>query len=375
MKNIVSKVLTFLANLVPTAKQICFSSFPDYADNAYAMYYYLLKQGVNKEYKFVWEVLDENRLDEIRKKVGIDGNNIRAIKKHTVAGFWAYIRSRYIFETHGMFPILNLKQHPDKHICLWHGMPLKKLGASIDEPSSPNCDYTVASSKLYQGIMAEAFSKPREKVLAIGQPRCDMLFEETDWFEMVGIDRKKYQRIGMWMPTYRKSIIGEIHMDGTYNDRAVTFLEEDDLKRLDNHLVENNTLILLKIHPMDALQNTSFDSFSNIYLIKPQDFHAQLYPLLGACDFLLTDYSSVFIDYQMLRRPIGFVMNDINEFNNSRGLYFDDLEKALPGPILSTYDSLAEFIKEPYYVENGINYNDFFDNDSSARLWDFLMEQ
>ena len=372
MKRIIGRIVSFLCDFVPTANIICFSSFPDYSDNAYGMYRHMLKRGINKKFKLVWVVVDKSRLAEIDKQIKTDGSNIEVVRKYSLKAVWVYIRSRYVFETHGMFPALHLKQHADKHICLWHGMPLKKIGASYGEACSINCNYTVASSSLYQKIMAEAFAKPLDRVLVVGQPRCDLMYEDTDWFETVGIDRKKYNKIGIWMPTFRKSIVGEIREDGEFNDHAVSFLEESDMRHLDESLRENNMLLLLKIHPMDALQNSSFDCFSNIILIKPKDFHSQLYPLLGACDFLLTDYSSVFIDYQILRRPMGFVMNDIDSYNNTRGFYFDNIEKVLPGPIISTMEQFSSFINNLGVLDKGIVFNDFYDNCSAERICGFL---
>ena len=372
MNKIVSKVLSSIASLVPTTKMICFSSFPDYTDNAYGIYHYFLKRELNKQFRLVWVVAEKGRLTEIQNKLKKDAEGISVVYKYSINGIWTYIRSRYVFETHGMFSALKLKQHDDKHIALWHGMPLKKIGASIGQTDCKNCNYLIATSKTYQKIMAEAFAKPLEKVLVTGQPRCDLMFEETDWFKTVGIDKSNYQSVGMWMPTFRKSIVGDIREEGNYNDHAVSFLEEKDMRSLDAVLKEMNILLLLKIHPMDALQNSSFDSFSNIFLIKPQDFHSQLYPLLGACDFLLTDYSSVFIDYLILQRPIGFVMNDIDNYKNSRGFYFNDLIKILPGPVLQDFDSLCEFIKAPFLVRNEIDFNANFDNRSSERIWEII---
>lgn len=374
MKKILSGVFSFFASLIPTKKIILFHSFPDVADNSFAMCRYLHLKGVDKQYSFVWLLSEYDKRDVFDSTLKKEGIKARLIKRISFRGIWSYIRARYVFVSHGLFDNIHLKQHTDKVVNLWHGMPLKLLGASEERgiPSSTNSNYVISTSQLYKRIMAEAFAVDERFVIITGQPRCDLLFEPTDWFDSVGIDPSKYNSIGVWLPTYRKSIVGDIRVDGEYNDNGVSFLEEADMRRLDKFLVSENILLLLKIHPMDALQNASFDGFTNIILIRPQDFHSQLYPLLGACDFLLTDYSSVFIDYQILRKPIGFVMNDIESYKTNRGFYFDDLETALPGPILSNYDSLCGFIKSPFILTNEVDYNEYFDNKSSERICDFL---
>ena len=374
MRKFISNVFSFIANLVPTMNIILFHSFPDVADNSFAMCRYLHLNGYDQKYSFVWLIEDVEKEDLLHKVLEKEGIKAQLIKRISFRGIWMFIRARYVFVSHGLFDAIKLKQHPDKNINLWHGMPLKLLGASEERgvPSSSNFDYVVSSSKFFQNIMAEAFAATKDKVLITGQPRCDLLFEPTDWFDSVGIYPAQYKSVGIWLPTYRKSIIGDIRVDGDYNDRGVSFLGEAELLKLDSFLREVNVLLLLKIHPMDALQNASFDDFTNIVLIKPQEFHFQLYPLLGSCDFMLTDYSSVFIDYQILRRPMGFVMDDIDSYKSTRGFYFEDIEQALPGPILSNLEELCSFIQSPSYIENDINFNDYFDNQSSKRICEFL---
>ena len=370
MIRFIQTILSKLASLVPTTRTIVFCSFPDYSDNAWAFCRYLSNKKIEDQYRFVWLLVDKSQIENVKIALVKDQITAEVIYRRTLKGIWFFIRARYIFTTHGLFDFLHLTQHPDKNINLWHGMPLKKIGVSHDDgkPPASNINYTIATSEIFQKIMAEAFACPIEKVWVTGQPRNDLLFEKTDWFESNGIDRNKFRRIGIWMPTYRQSIVGDVRLDGEYHERWVSFLNEDDLKNLDTYLAEINTLIIVKIHPMDAIQNHEFCEYRNLIFIKPKEFHSQLYPLLGACDFLLTDYSSVFIDYQILHRPIGFVMNDIAQYKNSRGLYFENLEDVLPGPILSTYRAFVDFIKAPCIKESSILFNSLYDAKSSERI-------
>ena len=370
----IKKIISLVGSLVPTTNIILFHSFPDYSDNSYAFCRFIHKKGIDASYDIIWLIDDPTRKSVIKKMMAEEGIVASLISRKSIKGIWFYIRARYVFVTHGCFDGLDLHQHNDKVINLWHGMPLKLLGASEKNgiPGSTNFNYLISSSELYQNILAEAFSCDKDKILVTGQPRCDLLFEKTDWFEKVGVDIKKYKAIGIWMPTYRKAIVGDIRIDGSYKGKNVSFLSEKELTCLDSFLQNNNILIFIKIHPMDALQNETFEDYQNIYFIKPKDFNSQLYPLLGACDFLLTDYSSVFIDYQILNKPIGFVMNDVDSYKGSRGFYFNDLEEALPGPILTDYNSLCGFILKPYVATCRIKYNDFYDSNSSERIANFL---
>ena len=370
---ILGRVLSFFASHIPTKNQVCFSSTPDFSDNSYALYKCFFSNKLDELYSIVWLVYDRNRLSEIRNRITENGShNTIAIYKYSFRGVWSYIRSRYVFETHGLYPFLRLDQHPDKHICLWHGMPLKKLGASIGTACSPNCDYTIASSELFQQIMSKAFDKPIERIIITGLPRCDLFFEKSDFLCSIGFERARYRNVGIWLPTYRQSIFGEIRNDGEFTEGNISILSVNDLKNLDDVLGNNGDFLFIKIHLMDALQLFSFPKFNNIRIIKPSDFSYQLYPFIGACDYLLTDYSSVFIDYAITGKPIGFVMDDLLSYKNSRGLYFDNLDQILPGPILSDYNSLVSFIQNPFRKISPLQFNAFTDDCSSKRVLRFL---
>lgn len=367
------KILSYFCNIIPTTNIIAFNSFPDYSDNTYAFCKMLSERSIDKKYNFVWLLLEKNNIPIVKELLKKDGIKSKVYYRLSIMGFWTFVRARYVFITHGFFDKIILKQHPDKIINLWHGMPLKLLGASEKrgEACSYNSNYTIASSVLYQKIMAEAFAINESNVLVTGQPRCDLLFKESDWFESVGIEKDRFKRIGMWMPTYRKSIIGDIRIDGNYIEGGISILREVDLDILDKDLRDANILLLIKIHPMDVLNLKSFNNYTNISIIKASSFKSQLYPLLGTCDFLLTDYSSVFIDYLILKKPIAFVMNDIDTYKKNRGFYFENIEEVLPGPILRTYEDLIEFIKTPtFYCSNDIFniYNKYHDNMASERI-------
>ena len=78
----------------------------------------------------------------------------------------------------------------------------------------------------------------------------------------------------------------------------------------------------------------------------------QLYSLIGECGVLLTDYSSVYIDYLILNRPIGFIIDDFEEYKNSRGFVFDKPDDWMPGEKIKTFEELEKFILD---IKNGID--------------------
>ena len=95
---------------------------------------------------------------------------------------------------------------------------------------------------------------------------------------------------------------------------------------------------------------------------------------------LITDYSSIMIDFGLLRKPIIFYAYDLeNYLNNERGFYLD-YNKDLPGPIVESMDDLISIIKDNNYdydrLDKFLKYEfDYLDSNSSKRIVDYLLKQ
>lgn len=367
---VIFQILSWVLSKIPKSKRILvFSSFPDYTDNAYAFYKYIEAEH-KAEFDSIWIFSDKSSL--------LKYPDVRAYYKYSIRGIYYFSRARYVFCTHGLYSFIDLQQGL-KIVNLWHGMPLKTIGCLDPQSGGVNptkADYLIATSPVFQKIMSKAFNAmPVERVLLTGQPRNDLLFEPTDFFANRGIDPDKYKSVGIWLPTYKQSFVGDIRKDGIFNENGIAFLTIDDLIRLDQFLVDTNNLLIVKLHPMDILQNYGFPAFENLMIIKQKDFKEQLYPLLGACSYLLTDYSSVWVDYCILQRPIGFVMNDVGEYENTRGFTIDNIIDLLPGTILNTFENISAFIETPNVIRTNKShlFNSYMDDHSSDRIYKALI--
>ena len=73
--------------------------------------------------------------------------------------------------------------------------------------------------------------------------------------------------------------------------------------------------------------------------------YPEIQELYLASDVLVTDYSSVFFDYALLRRPIAFYAFDLEAYRDKlRGFYLPYYEATLPGPITQTQDELFDVL-------------------------------
>ena len=64
--------------------------------------------------------------------------------------------------------------------------------------------------------------------------------------------------------------------------------------------------------------------------------------ILGLTDVLITDYSSIFFDFLSTGRPVLFFTPDLEDYEGTRGLYFEPNQ--WPGPAVRTITELAPHI-------------------------------
>lgn len=367
--SVFTNVFTLVNACLPKSKkQVVFCSFPDYSDNARAVYEEMVRRSLDKTYRITW-LLNGEPPAELPSAV--------CCRQHSLKGMWRYLRAGYVFHTHGLFG--NRPPKRQTVVSLWHGMPLKtimKLDAThpADEVFRFTC--TIATSPLFQDVMARAFACDPAQCLLTGQPRNDALFASSDILEKMGIDRAAYDRLFLWMPTYRRSAMGDVRTDGNGGaEEGVAFLTGEQLTALNDELAAMNCLMLIKLHPMQVEIPAESRAFSHIRFLRKTP--GLLYHLVGAADALLTDCSSVYMDYLLLDRPIGFVFDDMAQYEANRGFVFDRPLEYMPGATVEDYDGLCGFLHDVAAGRDAFGearrrvnekINTYCDNNSSARL-------
>jgi CDP-glycerol glycerophosphotransferase (TagB/SpsB family) len=221
------------------------------------------------------------------------------------------------------FPEGWVKRPGQVYINIWHGTPLKKLGLAknyrgrhkdgntqrnfieADYLLYPN-DYTrehmLASYKV-EGLM-------HGKTLMLGYPRTGGMLAaaQGDLSKLKAYLAPNGERIYAYMPTWK---------DYLEADEVVAEAAEL-LAYLDENLADDQILYVNLHHKVNA--SLDYSSFRRIRRF-PQD--VDTYELLAASDALITDYSSVFYDYLVLRRQIILYCADYEKYKEVRGTYMD----------------------------------------------------
>ena len=345
------KLLTVFNRFVPKRKDvILFVGNDGLTDNSRAFFTWLIQNGYQKRYRIRCAVKNHEQYGYL----GQDGVEFLSLKR----GVFAYFRAGYVFYCNGTYPIKPSKGQTV--VNLWHGTPLKKICRLAPNVSHYDYDYftyVLAASPMFVPVMAACFGVPEEKVLCCGHARNDILFHKSpDALQKLGLTGD-FDKLLLWMPTFRNSFNDYIHDGGCGTKTGLPIFENlAQMEEFDRWLRENRMLMVVKLHPMQKESDIAPFSFGNIRLLTNREIEAQrmqLYELVACADALVTDYSSIYFDYLLLDRPIGFTCDDIDAYGGSRGFVVEDPFALMPGMKLKTYADFRAFAEKAAAGDDG----------------------
>lgn len=330
--------LSAVNRLLPkNGKKIVFYSNMGFRDNVKAVYDELLTHPEAKNYRIIC-ALDDAALWESKPHP----DNVHFTSN--VGGVLHFLTGKYFFYSFGKYPIKPSKSQ--MVINVWHGSPLKKIGNYESDEDQNFFTYVLAASDFFAPIMQKAFSCRPEQVAVCGHPRNDAMFAPGDPLGKLGIT-EKYDKLILWLPTFRQSAFLGDNDTAAKAGTGLPILESrEEMARVNELLTRRNALMIAKIHPAQDLSLIDTEGFSHIRILtndQMQQADCNLYSLLGVSDGLLTDYSSVYFDYLLLNRPIGFTVDDIEEYRQTRGFVVDDPYPLMPGQFIHTPDEFLAF--------------------------------
>ena len=349
---ILSRVIYVLSFLMPRDKKLWIfvgwhqnSEREIFADNS--KYLFLHTANNIPSVKAVW-IGRDNRICNILNKEGYDAYSIRSLK-----GVYYSLRAGFTF-IDAFMRLENWRlSGQSKVIQLWHGKGPKKTGysspyslAAYSKFTSPNLfrkfHYFIASSDYTAGLVSSSFRIRKEKILVSGLPKYDVLFDDIGGSRIdinMNLRNKirearsqNFDKLIFYAPTFRP--------DGSNP------LMQLELAQLNNFLLKKNYFLIGSLHPKFSMKNWApKDRFSNIHFTESG---YDIYPLLKNFDLLITDYSSLAVDFLLIDKPTIFFVYDIEKYRKEMGLH-EDFWDLIPGPraynfnqLLSALDSEME---------------------------------
>lgn len=331
--------LYWIAKFVPKDNRVWIFGawFGDkYADNSRCLFEYINKN--HPEIQTIWITSNKNLLDEIKN------SGYKVYLKYSIPSIFYGLKAKYSIFVHSNNSdcMLFLNNGNTKLIQLWHGAPIKKIG---------NDDKKVKDKSIYKSILSSLFFPFLKKEIydiftAIGNEdsktyksafnqhnvnisglcRNDNLFDKnmTDEF------------IIMYLPTFRDNIGDKVDLFSNYNFESLKWNE---------FLSRSKIKLYIKMHPVNKPKKELLDKFSNntdICFLEEID----VAEILPKTDILITDYSSVFLDFVLTDRPIIFAPFDYDTYiNKDRELYYD-YDEVTPGPKCKDWSEVLIWIEK-----------------------------
>jgi len=298
-------------------------------------------------------------------------------------------KSRIVVVHHGLsdldYPFLNLNKRII--IVLWHGINLKGLSLTdfhyyydrqkqnVVMKNSAKYSLLISTSKIVKAVMISSFGILPEKVINTGYPRNDLLVQGSEKLPEIYLKQlerirriKKDKKIILYVPTFRDTV------DDLYQ------FSQDEINVISETMKIYNCIFCFKGHP-----NTLIKLKTSEYIIDFSKFNiSEVQIMLRETDILITDYSGIWFDFLLMKKPmIGFCY-DFEKYEQERGFVYD-FKKIFSGKI--TYDfkelmyelerllKLKEFrIENTKYEFTKDLFHQFTDDKSSERVYEVIQK-
>lgn len=378
--NLINIPLYWISFFIPKNKNIwVFGAWfgQKYSDNTKFFFEYVSKKDPN--ITAVWLTSNKQIYKHLKK------NGYKVCMRYGIMGYLYTMRAGYAFTTASVARDLNhyALSKKTKVIQLWHGIPLKKIrndenGYYFRKKNTPikfafkelsRLLLAPFKSEKYHYIVSTApnthfetaFDVSSERIIITGYPRNDALFKIKEERITIKI---------IYMPTFRGANQSEIDFFSNFGF---------DIEKMNRFLEKNGMELYLKLHPVNKPKDDfkkEIEKSKFIHFLDTDDIYEVMYDM----DILITDFSSIYIDFLLTDRPIVFTPFDKEGYlTKERELYYE-YDEVTPGPKAYNWDEVLECLQEivtqdKFCLEREKIKNKFHkykDANSSQRLYGLL---
>ena len=211
--------------------------------------------------------------------------------------------------------------------------------------------HIICYSDFFEPYLKKSFKNEKATYLKLGQPRNDYLVTDDEksiklLAKYTGITENELNNkvLILYSPTWRN-----------YSDTELFPFPDYNFSALNHYLEKNNILIFIRAHPFYPVIFPSGFYFNKNIINLSSDVIVDISEVLSTFDMLLTDYSSIYLDYLIVDKKIGFIPYDFNTYEKNIGFTID-YNTFTPGDKISSQNELLEFItSEDHFSEKRKN--------------------
>ncbi len=348
----------FLSYIIPKKKDLYIFwsiNWKTFSGNSKSLFLYLMKNKPNLQLYYM-----------TRNKTLFQENIPNLLYINNLKSYFIFLRAEYIFtdcDLYDVNPWLSYQPGKFNVINLWHWDPIKAIWYISQAKESKgkwwfskvifkNYFWNIvklwcSSSLFFQKILNTWHLTEKYKIT--GLPRNDIFFRND--LEIFNIKENlhfdNYKKIFLYVPTWRQ------------DSYEIKPFSKNFIEILNSSCEENNFLFVIKSH-----QNSDsilYKNYSNIIDISKGNLDSQ--EVMKYSDCMITDYSSIFIDFMLLDKPIFFYAYDYENYKNNLVNLVDDYENCvIKKGICYNEKDLLSYIKNIENIFKDKNYKQNFHN-------------
>ena len=324
----------------------------EFNHNSKSLFLYFLKKRQDIQCRFV--INDEGKRNALINEYGDF-----FISSHSIYGIFYILKAKVWITSSLETPIGGVFLNRNRIVIhLGHGAPLKNVGLSESKTSiikylyykiiKTNFSYFFSTSEHFNKNWKECLGVDWNNVVIAGQARNDLITTNdlVDFNHLLDARKTNILYAPTWRP-YSKTILFPF--------------SDFELKKFNNFLIKNEMLVYLRLHPnFEGDELDLIQSASNIRLLERANID-DINTVLGSFDLLITDYSSIYVDYLLTKRPVLFLPYDYSEYNETVGFSIDYFNYT-PGPKPENFKAFMQELTDlinidSYYYEQRVRVN------------------
>lgn len=278
-------------------------------------------------------------------------------------GYWLTLRAGHIVVSHGVGDVNRFGVMGGHVSLLIHGTPLKKMHLDSSVTTQVNAPalvqrllkhmylratkqltFMTAGSQLTAHRLRSAYRLLPGKVKVLGDPRIDVICEQVANPQLQHIARETLADL--------LQITQEAVNNSTFVLLAPTWRDgvqdtglpnEQELANIREYLAESSTYLIVRPHPLAV--GSYEHMLGERVLMLDSKVVREITPLLAGFDALITDYSSIAVDFSLLEKPIVWFAPDLLSYDSQRGLY-EPLEVTAHAQVHTCWSDVLERLRQ-----------------------------
>ncbi len=261
-----------------------------------------------------------------KTEVAAEGVNVTFARLQSFRGLYWMLRASKVvvgYSTHALFGYRRLTTFNKRQVIqLWHGIPIKNVGLRAIKSESwwrkeaLRYAFVPSTSDADHEVMTASFAANRAGIVHVtGLPRHDLMVIPdqdlpSDYQTHLKSIRERLagRKMVLFGPTWRTG------------DETPCMFTLKEFEALDELFARYNSVLSCRLHRnmMKAPRGETFISENVIYLNDIPDINI----LFRECAAVITDYSSLYLDFMKLDRPVFLYTSDLYRYAENRGFNY-----------------------------------------------------